>query len=217
MKNILIVVFLACILWAFLPLIILGILSLIAMAFPKADLLLRRWIKVLLGLGMENNHGVFMQTREFDCGTSALRNVLKKFGLHDVFRLPEPSSMKDLAIAAESFGCTSAGYDKTTIEFAQQSLAQGGNILTLVKATYPFSGWWVRPTAWLLDYLIGNKIQGIHWVMLDSINSKNVFIIDPYFGRIKMRNSRFKRCWSRRTLILYSSEVGMTYDSVGNS
>jgi len=217
MKDILIVATLGCLLWVFLPIIILGVISLVAMVSPRIDLVLRRWVKPLLGLGMQNNRGILMQTKNFDCGTVALRNTLKIFGVHDVFRLSEPSSMKDLAVAAESFGCTNAGYDKTTIELVQQSLAGGGKILTLVKATYPFAGWWVRPTAWLLDFLIGNRVQGIHWVMLDSINSKNVFIVDPYFGRIKMRIPRFYKCWSRSSLILFSSKVGMTYGSIENS
>jgi ABC-type bacteriocin/lantibiotic exporter with double-glycine peptidase domain len=206
-----------CILWTFLPLFVLGAIALVATVSQPIDVFLRRWVKVFLGLGRQNNANIMLQSEQMDCGTAALTNVMRSYCVEGQVNLPQPSSMRDLASTAEIYGLSANGVGNTTFDYVERVLAEGGKGLTLVKASYPFAGWWVRPTALFLDFLIGDRSKGIHWVMLDRTSSKHIYIIDPYFGRITMRRSVFTKCWSRSTLVIKLTKVEITDASPENS
>jgi hypothetical protein len=193
--------------WSLFPLLLLSLVAGLGKISKSVDLRLRFLAKIFLGLGSRRDMGIVRQFRGFDCGGAALENALLCLRIPGIqLSIPEPSSMLMLADGATEHNCKASGYDSCTLDFVQSILASEGKVLTLLKVTYPFSGWWVWPTAWILNLLIGHaNASANHWVMVSAFSNKHVFITDPYFGNIRLSKKIFYRNWTRNILAVYPS------------
>lgn len=191
-------------LWAVLPLLFMLLISMLAYFFKKNDFIIRRIMKIGLGLGKENDDGIQMQVKHFDCGKAVLSQILMDFELfHADLSLPEPSSMKDIVEVASKHGCLAYGYSEATLTLIEESIKRNGKVMTLLKIYYPFEGWWVKPTKLMLKVLCG-KEDLYHWVMIEKIHEEYIYIIDPYFGKIKLSRYSFEDCWTKKVIFIYN-------------
>ncbi len=194
MKPIITFIIITYVVWMFIPFLLLIIGSGLNAVLSQKKHIITNIMKVCFGFGNSSDASVVFQKSKLDCGEAALKNGLNLLDVsYDNFSISEPTTAEEIKKTGELYGVKIVGYEDVNLEFIESQIKSGNILLTLFKASYPFEGWWVRPTRWFFKYLV-KDLQGYHWVTLEKIHKKKVYIIDPYFGRIKMRKSSFFDC-----------------------
>lgn len=202
MQNIIFIFFFLLSIWAVLPILFLIVLSFLATILSRKKLKIIRIVKIALGLGNLSDNGIWRQVSTFDCGKAALINIFNDMGIIvNNLTLPEPASVKDIINKAVEFGCLASYYEVQKLEQIREYMQKETKVLSLLKIYYPFEGLWVRPTKILLK-LIVNKDNIYHWVVIEKIEAKYVYLLDPYFGKIRLTICSFLDCWTKKVVFI---------------
>lgn len=129
--------------------------------------------------------GVVFQTRDNNCGPSALKMIFNHFNINStideienkVGLTEKGSTMLALKEMAESKGLKVEGW-RLTIQ----------DLLTKPFPTLLF-------------------IHGDHYVVVDSIVNKEAFIRDPAIGRLRLNQNNLNSIWNGETLIFINDNM----------
>jgi ABC-type bacteriocin/lantibiotic exporter with double-glycine peptidase domain len=133
----------------------------------------------MMGAEYLGSEGVLLQTKQNDCGPTALKMIFEKYrillSLEEIEKgvglTQKGSTMLALKEMAEIKGLKSEGRKLTLDEFLKQQFP----VLLFV--------------------------HNDHYVVVDSVKNREIFIRDPAIGRIKMEKSKLVDIWNGETLI----------------
>lgn len=193
--------YIGLVIWTLLPLILFFLLPGIAALFKnkRIQIFFRKLLALLLGLKSGSSNMTYLyQFGNLECGEISLRNVFIALNknIECDFRLPENSSMRDIHEAAIQNNLSTQGQKNVSLNEVRESLQNTNiKIMALMKVFYPFNGFWIYPTRLFMKLLTSNT-DALHWVVIDHITDRAVFIIDPYFGHIEISNKNFLDVWN---------------------
>jgi len=138
------------------------------------------------GYTFMDNEGVVFQKGKSDCGPAALLYVFKHYGIKSTIEQIEAvagtneigTSMLGLKKMAELKGLNAVGWKYTWGDFKSKQLP-------------------------VIAFVNGN-----HYVVVDSIiENRELIIIDPTRGRLKMNKQKFKKIWQGETLQIEKADL----------
>lgn len=203
-------IYIVCVVWTLFPLIIFFVLPGIAALFKKKNiqLIFRKMLAAILGIRKAKINGNYLyQYGNLDCGEVSLRNIFIALGKEPVhgLKLPKNSSMRDLHDEAIKNGLNAIGQKNISLdELKRCILYTKTKSMVLLKVFYPFNGFWVYPTRLFMKFMT-YKIDALHWVVVNNVSDKYIYLIDPYFGNIKLTHKKFIEVWNN-VILKFDSE-----------
>jgi len=189
--------------------------------YPKKKVWLRRILCFFYGIRNYGVHGIEFQSSAFGCGYASLKMLLRRLNAektiecldnHDPLIRYNMMNMYFIWQFLEGNGFKSKGYEFTNSEQLKKMINKNEkkHSLLLMKSYDEFNGFTISFIL-LFPLSIIKKIFSpfkhlsspvYHWVFLDELKEKKVYISDPFFGKISMKKKQFNRLWTKYGLVI---------------
>ncbi len=193
---------------------IVTLLSILIFKYPGITSGLKKILARLSGFEFVGNEQVVFQDSYTNCGAACVEMILKlqaipydEEDLRDL-KLMQGTTMLDLYQMSLQFKLQGGGFNFEKDDIFLEKV-RDSNIATIVLLNWSYfyskNNLLFLPIYYFLKLVLRDYLSQLnHWVVVRTAdNNKNLFILDPYLGKLKLDYQRFEHLWNRNALLLY--------------